>query len=87
MSKKKDKTQSQELSQKLSFEDAMNELEALVDSMEKDSLTLEESLMKFEKGVKLTRICQQALAKAEQEVKILTADGETDFTTDFSIDD
>ncbi len=57
----------------------MKELEALVDSMEKDPLTLEESLKKFEKGVKLTRLCQQALTKAEQDVKILTADGEMDF--------
>ena len=57
----------------------MKELEALVESMEKDSLTLEESLKKFEKGVKLTRLCQQALTKAEQDVKILTADGEMDF--------
>ncbi len=86
MSKKKEKTQSQELTQEHSFEEAMNELEALVDSMENDSLTLEESLTKFEKGVKLTRICQQALAKAEQKVKILTADGETDFTPEGEVE-
>jgi len=73
MAKKKEKTPS--------FEDAMQELEGLVDSMETDSLTLEESLQKFEQGVKLTRICQQALSHAEQEVKILTADGEVDFDT------
>ncbi len=74
MSKKKDKTPT--------FEDAMKELEGLVDSMEKDTLTLEESLQKFEQGVKLTRICQQALNRAEQEVKVLTADGEMDFESD-----
>ncbi len=74
MSKKKDKTPA--------FEDAMKELEGLVDSMEKDTLTLEESLQKFEQGVKLTRICQQALNRAEQEVKVLTADGEMDFESD-----
>ncbi|MEE9352685.1 MAG: exodeoxyribonuclease VII small subunit [Thiotrichaceae bacterium] len=72
---KKEKVPSQEQS----FEGSMKELEALVESMEKDSLTLEESLKKFEKGVKLTRLCQQALTKAEQDVKILTADGEMDF--------
>ena len=74
MSKKKDKTPT--------FEGAMKELEGLVDSMEKDTLTLEESLQKFEQGVKLTRICQQALNRAEQEVKVLTADGEMDFESD-----
>ncbi len=87
MSKKKEKAQSRESAQEHSFEEAMNELEALVDSMENDSLTLEESLKKFEKGVKLTRICQQALAKAEQKVKFLTADGETDFPPDGEVKD
>ncbi len=63
-----------------SFEEAMSELETLVDSMEQDSLTLEESLQKFERGVTLTRLCQQALAKVEQEVKVLTNNGdEADF--------
>ena len=71
VAKKKEKT--------LGFEDAMKELEVLVDSMENDSLTLEESLAMFEKGVKLTRLCQQALSKVEQDIKILTAEGETDF--------
>lgn len=61
------------------FEKAMRELEVLVDSMENDSLSLEESLKTFEKGVKLTRACHQALSKVEQDIKVLTADDETDF--------
>ena len=64
-----------------SFEAAMKELETLVESMEQDSLSLEESLKNFENGVRLTRICQQALTKAEQDIKILTAESEIDFTT------
>jgi exodeoxyribonuclease VII small subunit len=72
MAKKKEKTPS--------FEEAMTELEKLVESMENDSLSLEDSLTMFEKGVQLTRICQQALSKAEQEIKILTTnDDEMDF--------
>ena len=39
--------------------------------MEQGDLTLEESLKTFEEGVKLTRECQQALAQAEQKVKML----------------
>ena len=65
---------------KQNFEDAMKELEVLVDSMENDSLSLEESLKTFEKGVQLTRTCHQALSKVEQDIKLLTADDETDFT-------
>jgi len=41
---------------------------------------LEDSLKEFERGVKLTRLCQEALKVAEQRVKLLSADGqESDF--------
>lgn len=53
------------------FESAMKELEQIVDSMENDKLTLDESLQKFERGVELSRICQQNLKKAEQKVEQL----------------
>ncbi len=58
---------------KPSFEEALNELESLVETMEQGDLTLEESLKAFERGVELTRSCQQALANAEQKVEILSA--------------
>jgi len=58
--------------QKPSFEEALNELEALVDAMEKGELPLEDSLHSFERGVQLTRACQQALKEAEQKVRILS---------------
>jgi exodeoxyribonuclease VII small subunit len=57
------------------FEDALSELEALVDSMEKGDLSLEESLHSFERGVQLSRACQQALREAEQKVRILSQKG------------
>lgn len=57
------------------FEVALAELEGLVDAMEDGELSLEDSLKAFEKGVKLTRECQQALAQAEQKVQILMQDG------------
>jgi exodeoxyribonuclease VII small subunit len=53
------------------FEHALNELEELVSAMEKGDLSLEDSLKAFEKGVKLTRECQQSLRDAEQKVQIL----------------
>lgn len=58
----------------IDFEKALAELEQLVETMEKGELTLEESLKHFERGVALTRACQQALAKAEQKVQVLTRD-------------
>lgn len=49
----------------------MQELEQLVEQMERGELSLEESLKSFERGIKLTRTCQQALREAEQKVQIL----------------
>ncbi|HHI75974.1 MAG TPA: exodeoxyribonuclease VII small subunit [Gammaproteobacteria bacterium] len=57
----------------ISFEEALAELESLVERMESGELSLEESLASFEKGVALTRRCQAALDQAEQKVKVLTA--------------
>jgi len=53
------------------FEEAMEELEKLVAQMEQGDISLEESLKAFERGIKLTRTCQQALQDAEQKVQIL----------------
>jgi exodeoxyribonuclease VII small subunit len=62
------------------FETALAELETLVQRMEGGELSLEDSLKEFERGVQLTRICQEALKIAEQRVKLLSADGqESDF--------
>ncbi|NOU20177.1 MAG: exodeoxyribonuclease VII small subunit [Methyloglobulus sp.] len=54
-----------------SFEDALAELEQLVNRLERGDISLEESLQAFERGVNLTRICQKALQEAEQKVQVL----------------
>ncbi|MBI5451409.1 MAG: exodeoxyribonuclease VII small subunit [Gammaproteobacteria bacterium] len=53
------------------FEQAMSELETLVEQLEQGDISLEESLQHFERGIALTRHCQQALKTAEQKVRIL----------------
>jgi len=58
-------------SNEIDFETALAELESLVASMEDGELPLEEALKQFERGVTLTRQCQQALKQAEQKVDIL----------------
>lgn len=55
----------------LDFEAALAELEKLVDKMEAGEAPLEDSLRDFERGIELTRTCQQALEAAEQKVQIL----------------
>jgi len=59
-----------------SFEEALTELESLIEALEGGDLTLENSLKSFERGVQLTRACQQALKEAEQKIQILTSPSE-----------
>ena len=47
------------------FESALKELEALVEKMEQGDIRLEDSLQHFERGIQLTRQCQQALLNDE----------------------
>jgi exodeoxyribonuclease VII small subunit len=53
------------------FEQALAELEAVVERLESGELSLEQSLKHFERGIALTRACQKSLAEAEQRVKVL----------------
>ncbi|MEW8451478.1 MAG: exodeoxyribonuclease VII small subunit [Candidatus Thiodiazotropha sp.] len=68
------------------FEEAMKELEALVESLEQGDLSLEESLKSFERGVALTRICQTSLQDAEQKVRMLNGDTHASELIPFSDD-
>jgi exodeoxyribonuclease VII small subunit len=53
------------------FEDTLSELEAIVQQLEVGDLSLEESLKAFERGVSLTKTCQDSLNKAEQKIQTL----------------
>ena len=55
------------------FERAMADLEGVVAQLEQGDVPLEEALTAFERGVALTRACQQALTAAEQKVEVLLA--------------
>ncbi|MEJ2604542.1 MAG: exodeoxyribonuclease VII small subunit [Gammaproteobacteria bacterium] len=55
----------------INLEQALGELEALVEEMESGDLSLEAAMKKFERGIALTRNCQAALRDAEQKVEIL----------------
>ncbi len=53
------------------FEQALAELEALVERLERGELPLDQALKTFERGVELTRHCQASLKAAQQRVEIL----------------
>ena len=55
----------------LDFEQALSELEAVVERLEHGELPLEEALKQFERGIELARSCQVSLKQAEQKVEIL----------------
>ena len=59
---------------KLSFEQALGELEKIVSRMESGELSLEQSLAAHKRGLELARFCQQRLESAQQQVKVLEGD-------------
>ena len=61
----------------IDFEKALEQLEGLVEELESGDLSLENSLKSFEKGIKLARLCQEQLSKAELQVqKLVEENGE-----------
>ena len=56
------------------FEASLQELEKIVRRLEDGDLPLEESLKLFEKGVRLSRECQERLNQAERRIEILLKD-------------
>lgn len=58
--------------EKLTFEDALAQLEKIVRSLEEGNVPLDNSLALFEEGTKLVRFCNDKIDAAEQKVKILT---------------
>lgn len=56
----------------ISFEQAVVELEAIVNQMELGNLALDDSFNAYKRGAELVQICQQSLNNVEQQVRILT---------------
>ncbi len=58
----------------IGFEQALDELDALVRRMESGQLSLDDSIAAYRRGAELARFCQSKLASAEQEIKRLEGD-------------
>ena len=56
---------------KESFEDVMDELEIIANELENGDLNLEQSVKKFEEGMKLSKKCNEILENAEKKITIL----------------
>ena len=57
--------------EKLNFEESMQKLEKIAVELEKGDLSLEESLTKFEEGMKLSKQCNEIIENAEKKITIL----------------
>ena len=56
------------------FEKAFQELEQIVKRLESEELPLDESLQLFEKGIRLSRFCNQKLEEVEKKIELILAD-------------
>ncbi|OBW90865.1 exodeoxyribonuclease VII small subunit [Gallibacterium salpingitidis] len=70
--------------QPVSFENALTELEAVVNRLEQGDLNLEDALAQFELGVNLAKQAQERLTNAEQRVQILLEKNTTASLSDYS---
>jgi exodeoxyribonuclease VII small subunit len=64
------------------FETSLSELEKIVGKLEDGDLPLEDSLVLFEKGIKLSRECRERLANAERRIEILMKDSDGNLTAE-----
>jgi exodeoxyribonuclease VII small subunit len=62
-----------------SFEAALSELEGIVAAMEAGQMPLQDALDAYKRGAALLRHCQETLNAAEQQIRILDANGLRDF--------
>ena len=56
---------------KKTFENALNELETIIEKLESGSPTLDKMMQLFEDGMKLMKVCQEHLSKAEGQITTL----------------
>ena len=59
----------------IKFEEALKKLEKIVSDLEKGDMSLEDSLARYEEGIKLSKICSRQLEAAKSKVELLMKTG------------
>jgi len=67
---------------KKNFEDALKQLDEIIDQLENENLSLEVAVKKFEEGMKLSKFCSEKLDEAEKKISILKKDMESSIKTE-----
>ena len=57
--------------EELSFEEAIEKLEVIVEKLEDKDISLDQALEKYEQGVKLSKFCSNKLEQAEEKIEII----------------
>ena len=73
--------------QKRSFEEALTELEAIVDAIETGDVPLEQSIEKYADGIKLIKQCRTILDQAEKKIQLLSKGADGELTEDGALED
>ncbi|TEA27139.1 exodeoxyribonuclease VII small subunit [Candidatus Schmidhempelia bombi] len=73
------------ITKSVSFEEALKELEVIVNHLESGGLSLDESLSEFERGVTLVKHGQKQLQQAEQRIQILLNDNVESDLAEFNL--
>ncbi|SHE30218.1 Exodeoxyribonuclease VII small subunit [Tissierella praeacuta DSM 18095] len=72
---------------KLTYEEAISQLEGILKELESYDCTLDESMDKFKKGIELYNYCNELLSEKEGEIKILLKDNNEEMTEmDFPVE-
>lgn len=61
--------------EELKLEDAMEQLEKIASELEENNIDLDAAVLKFEKGMEISKKCAQILENAERKITILIKDG------------
>ncbi|MGV3465419.1 MAG: exodeoxyribonuclease VII small subunit [Heyndrickxia sp.] len=69
------------MSETISFEEAMEKLEVIVQRLEEGDVPLEEALNIYKQGMELSKVCHDKLKNVEEQLaKVITDDGEEEFS-------
>jgi len=63
---------------KLTFEEAMQELEKLVDSLDKGDVSLDEAIAAYDRGSQLKDYCQKMLHEAKMKIETIQTSNKID---------
>ena len=66
----------------MTFEEAMNELEKLVESLDKGDISLDQAILAYDKGSRLKDLCQKKLNEAKMKVETIQSSDNSDVIPD-----